>query len=245
MLIEFTGCTGSGKTTISDRVIQKLSCMGVKTIAVHPQRFYVLGMRLKNETLQNIVRDLVALPVLMLTLNRHRPFLRFAIRVLRRNADSFLIGLNLFRSVIRKIGTYELMKRRSGNDEVVILDEGTVHSAHNLLVHLTSPCSTEEVRQLAMLVPLPDIIVCVKAPKSVLLERTFVRKDRPRRSLSELQLQTFVYRAYDLFEQLPNAERIRDLVLAVEYPEDSTAAADALRDQIVDHILNARRCRAS
>lgn len=240
MLIEFIGCTGSGKTTISERVIKKLSNMGIKTISIHSREFYFCGIKLENETLQNIIMDFKAFLFVILAMKWQYHFLLFAIKVLKRNADSFLIGLNLFRSVIRKIGTYELLKRK-GPNEIAVVDEGTVHTAHNLFVHLTSPHSTQDIIEFARLVPLSDIVVCVQAPKAVLLERTFNRKDPPRRELSRVKLERFVNHACDLFEELAAIERIRERLLTVNYFENSFEMVDALGNQIVNHILKVRK----
>lgn len=241
MLIEFTGCTGSGKTTLSEIVIKKLSEMGVKTVVVHPRAFYVFGIKLKNETVQNMIRDLKAFPFVVLAMKRYSEFLLFAIRVLKRDADSFLTGLNLFRSVIRKIGTYELLRRRCVNNEVVIFDESTVHTAHNLFIHLISSYSDQDIIEFTQRVPLPDIVVCVKAPHAVLLERAFNREDPPRRQLSRHQLQTYVSRANALFERLADAQRIRGRLMTVNYFNNSVELAETLGSQIVDHIMKVRK----
>lgn len=237
MLIEFTGCTGSGKTIISEIVVKKLVNLGIKTIAMHPKRFYLWGFRVKNESLQNIIMDFKSFPFVILSLKQYCNFLLFAMKILKRDADSFLRGLNCLRGIIRRLGTYEILRRKDLTDKIIVMDESTVHIAHLLFVHLTSHYRTEDIIKFVELVPLPDIAVCVRAPKPVLLERVFNRTDPPIKGVSQDELERLVNQACDVFEELCSIEKIRERLFIVDYYENSFELANVLGEQIVNHIV--------
>ncbi len=241
-MVEFTGCTGAGKTTISFRVIEKLQRLGVETVSVHP-RMFVLGGRLSegltNETAQNIIMDLRALKRLFLSFNDHYELLRFSLKILRYHADSLTEALNLFRSVCRKTGIYHLLRSNKFRHKMIVVDEGSVHSIHNLFVHLNSVPNQGFLSEFSRLVQLPDLIVYVHSPLNVLLEQARNRKDPPRR-LTGTQLVKFVENARQVFEEFMSIDIIKERTLTVNYNKNNSDLVDTLANQITDYILRIR-----
>ena len=234
MLIEFTGCTGCGKTTFSEQLIGKLSDKGFEIIAVHPKRFFagIMRRRIANEMIQNVIMDLIAIPMILLSLKRHRNLLFFWTKTLMRDADSTFAAITCLRGIIRKVGIYEFLRRKRFLDKTVIVDEGVVHSAHNLFVHLNSSPNPKDIVEYSSLIPLPDILVYVRCPKEILLDRTLSRSDQSRR-IRHANVKKFLDHAYDVFEALISLDRIAEKTITVDCSERSYDLAETLAKQMV------------
>ena len=233
MIIEFIGSTGAGKTTLISEGQRRLA----KTTEVTTSFDLVtapLGLSdVTHTTTRNIIQELVGFPFLVRSLPRHKAFIVFTLRMLARQASFTIFTLNNLRSLVRKIGVYEFI-RRYEHDRIVLVDEGTVLSAHNVFVYTSAFYTPEEIAKFASLIPLPDVIVYVRAPMDSLVKRTLQRTDPPREMKSKHRalIEEYVNRAVTMFDQRVNAENIRGRVLIVENPD----SADQSHDTIVDHI---------
>jgi thymidylate kinase len=98
----------------------------------------------------------------------------------------------------------------------------------------------EEIAKFASLIPLPDVIVYVRAPIESLIRRSLQRVDPPRemRSKNRAQIETYVNRAVTMFEHLVKVDEIRDRVLIVENPEIADREYDKAVDDIAEFVLN-------
>lgn len=220
MLVEFIGCTGSGKSTIAANVIEKLADSGIKVNSVN------VGGSIKM--------DFVTFPWFIWFAMHNLDFCVSVAKTSARDADSTLIGLNLFRNVAKKMGMYELLKRKKVS-QLIIWDEGTLHAAHNLFVHVNSAPRHAEIIEFASRAPKPDLVVYIRAPMEVTVARTLDRGHRRvRRSLTEVKL--FVSHAYEVFDALISVEVIQDRVLLVDNFDNGSEDIDTATDTIVKHI---------
>ena len=239
MIVEFIGSTGAGKTTLISKVQRKLA----QTVAVTTSFELVaapLGLRgVNHPTARNLIQELVGFPFFIHSLYRHNAFLFFILRMLARQAGFSLFTINNLRSLERKIGVYEIIKRYQHN-QIVLVDEGTVLLAHNVFVYTSALYSREEVARFVSLVPLPDIIIYVKAPLDILVQRSLQRADPPRemKSRNPELVEKHVARAVRIFDQLVGAENIQRRLLIVENPGLDEQGTGTLVDDIVDYILN-------
>lgn len=241
MLIEFTGCTGSGKSTILEKVRERLSDSGIETISSVEFIARLIGLRtINNPTRQNITLDIFALPQVILSLKRNFKFYIFVLKILLRKPDSFIGAVNRLRSVMRKIGVNELIRRKTKNDQIVIVDEGTIHSAHNIFVYSSFPIVWKDINTFSHLVPLPDIIVCVKAPKDIILRRTLDRKDLPARFEPKKLMRKYIERALTTFKELASTDKIRQRLFTVDLSDGSIGEINGYVDKIVSLILAAK-----
>jgi deoxyadenosine/deoxycytidine kinase len=239
MIIEFIGSTGAGKTTLITQVQRRLA----KTIEVTTSFDLVaapLGLRdVTHPTTRNLIQELVGFPFLIRSLRRHKAFVIFTLRMLARQADFTLFTINNLRSLVRKIGVYEII-RRYKHDRIILVDEGTVLSAHNVFVYTNVFYTPEEIAKFATLIPLPDVIVYIRAPVDSLINRSLQRTDPPRemRSKNRALIEQYVKRAVRMFEQLVEAEEIRSRVLIVENPESADRGCNTAVDYITEFVLN-------
>ena len=203
MQIELTGCTGAGKSTLARDIVQACREQGIDVVMGDE---VVLGLArlnwLRGRLVRTLCLDLICLPAWLATWGKHRAFHAFTIRTIRRLPIAWTVKLNLLRNVLKKVGTYEIVRRRSPGRHVALVDEGTLHAAHNLLVHLAIPPNPDDIANFARLAPLPDAAVYVQQPESVLIERTLARGHKRVEDRSPTSVRLFVNRAVETFEML-------------------------------------------
>jgi thymidylate kinase len=221
MIVEFIGCTNSGKSTIATRVAEKLKNLGLTVILVD-----VGG---------DIKMDFITLPRFVYFAIHNFTFCRFVVRIIAREVDSLVIGLNVFRNFAKKVGMYELLKKKK-KDLIILSDEGTLHAAHNLFVHINSPPRLTDVTRFACLVSKPDMIVYVKTSSEIAMERTFKRGHRRvKHTLKDVKL--FVEHAYKTFEILTSIAGIQNRLIVVNNFVNGTEEIENMADIVVKGII--------
>src|SRR3990172_4460790 len=163
MIVEFIGSTGAGKTTLIEEVQRSLA----RKVAVATPFDLVaerLGVRgITNVSAQHLIQELIGFPFFLRALNQHKEFVLFSLRMLARQANFTLFTINNLRSLERKIAAHEMIKRIN-HDRIILVDEGTVLTAHNVFVYTHAVYTHEEIARFASLVPLPATIIYIKAP---------------------------------------------------------------------------------
>lgn len=168
MIVEFVGSTGAGKTTLASEVQRRLAKQA-QVVTSFDLVADLLGLRrVTSPTIRNLFQDVVGLPFFIDSLYKHRTFVVFALKTLARHRSYTFLTVNYLRSIVRKLGTYEIIKRYN-HDRIVLVDEGTVLSAHLLFVYTSIIYSQEDIEKFASLVPLPELVVYVEAPVSSLV----------------------------------------------------------------------------
>jgi thymidylate kinase len=228
MIVEFIGPTGSGKTTLARGLVRR----GVDAQPVRMATDLLtdrVGRRwIDNAHAINLLADVTALPSFIRSFDRDREFLRFAFDRLRRHAPSTFATLNYMRNMVRKLGMHE-MTRRADPGTTFLVDEGTILTAYQLFVYSDALFTQAELERFGRLVPLPDLIVYVKAPIDVLLRRAMARPDR-RRELAhhdEEEVKRWIVRAAETFDALAEVEPIRDRLVTIEIADDEPEGLDA------------------
>jgi thymidylate kinase len=222
MLVEFIGCTGSGKSTIATEVINHLKRSGLDFESLD------LGGHLRY--------DFISLPWFIKYSIHDVKLCSLALVTLRENVDSIANGLNLFRNFAKKVGMYELLRKKTSKRNV-IWDEGTVHAAHNLFVHAYEKPDVSAVCEFARLVPLPDLIIYVKSPRNALIARALARGHN--RINQEKNIPRFIDNAIHVFEILVSQARIKDKLIIVENNENGLTGIEPIAENISEYIINA------
>lgn len=238
MIVEFIGCTGSGKTALINRIQSSLS-RTTKVITASELVASRIGLgAIKNSTLQNLVQEVVCLPYFVRSLRTYRAFLALTFRESTRNTHLSLATISNLRSLERKIGGYEIT-RRHDRDAIILVDEGPIQAVHMFAFSISS-VSPREITRFAHLLPLPDLVIYVKSPLDMLIKRTLERSDRPREMnpKNETLMENYVRNAVTLFEQLTQTEELRDCVLVVDNPDRTLQDYDKQVNEISESILN-------
>jgi deoxyadenosine/deoxycytidine kinase len=216
MIVEFIGSTGAGKTTLINEVHRRLEKTSRVTTSLDLATG-LLGLRgVTNPTLQNLAQELVSLPFFILTLYKHNEFLRHTVKLFWRKTGFSMQTIHNLRSLERKIGMYEIAKYL-GKDQIILVDEGPILAAH-MFVSTGNTYTPEEITRFTDFLPLPDLVVYIRASVDTIIERTVRRPDPPREvDVKNLaRMEQYVKRAVAIFDQVTQAENIRPRLLVVE-----------------------------
>ena len=237
MIIEFIGCTGSGKTTLIRAIQEKLAYQGQVTSSSQLVNNMIRMGGITNATAQNLIQEIICLPYFLRTYNLHKDFIRFTVSKFIRNTGFSIYTINNLRSLERKIGVYEICKQHS-NDRIILVDEGPILAAH-MFVYSSICLTLDDVESFVRLLPLPDLIIYVRAPTGILLERTFRRSDPPREMSNRDQtlIEDYVVKAVRLFDQISEFETIQTRLLTIENHSISEAEYQEMVNHNVEYIL--------
>jgi deoxyadenosine/deoxycytidine kinase len=238
MIVEFIGSTGAGKTTLINGVNRRLAKTGRVTTSIDLATG-LLGLQgLTNPTLQNLAQELVGLPFFIRTLYKHNEFIRHTIKLYWRNSGFSVQTIHNLRSLERKIGMYEITKYLS-KDQIILVDEGPILAAH-MFVSTRNTYTPEEIARFIDSLPLPDLVIYIRASVDTLIKRTVSRADPPRAiDVKNLALmKQYVQRTVAMFDQLSQAENIRCRLLVVESLDIAEPGFNQIIDSICQSILD-------
>jgi len=238
MIVEIAGCSGSGKSTLLKEILRQCAARGLPVATAEDVALPGLPRAIhRHPTLQNVALDLRGLRE-TITLRRDREFLAFAMSVIRRDTDRAFTALSACRGVLRKLGVRSVLAREANGWHAVLVDEGTIHSAHYVLAHVNNPPRPEDVEAFCRLVPLPDLVVHVAAPLGTVLARTFARSDPPLRRRSREEMERFIRHAYMMFDLLMSHDTLSRKTLRVQCDDDDLGAYRTFAKGIVDRIVD-------
>ena len=217
MIVELIGCAGAGKSTLA-RMICAHGLAG-RRVQRMPELLLdrPLLRRVAHPTAVNVVQELGSFPFFVGGWPREREFFAHAWGLLMRNGRSSFDKANGMRGIVRKLGMYELARRRA-RDVVVLSDEGTLLSAYNLLVMTDLDFGESEVDTFLRLVPRPDCVVHVRAPLPELVERATTRPTprRQHRGRTIADIESDIRRTVQLFDLVAASPIVADRTLVIE-----------------------------
>lgn len=221
MQIELIGCTSAGKSTLARDICQVCHEQGLDILAGND--FILKQIKLnwiKNRLSRTFLVNLAALLACLVTWQNNLKFYLFATQLLFQLPIPRLEKLYLLRNVLKKIGIYEIIRFRSTGQQVILVDEGVVQTVHNFFVHVSVQVEAEQLATFARLIPLPDVIVYLRQPEALLIDRTIKRghKRIPDRSYSNVA--RFIKQAVAIFEQLVQNPAVQNKVLVVAGDQD-------------------------
>ena len=119
------------------------------------------------------------------------------------------------------------------------MDEGPILAAH-MFVFTGSIVTSAEIAAFANLLPLPNLIVYIKAPIDVLVRRALQRPDPPREmgNKDPVMTEKYVKDATAIFDQLMEVERIKSRLLVIDNPDLTTEEHEKLAVDVTAAILN-------
>ena len=240
MIVEFIGCTGAGKTTLINEVRARLE-ETVQVVTAHEVIARQVGLGVSsNPTLRNLVEECACLPYFLGSMHRHRAFIAHTVRLFAPESRLSLAAVNNLRSIVRKIGGYEI-SRRHDPDAVVLVDEGPAQAAHMFAFNVAPPGPAEAAR-FADLLPLPDAVVYVRTPVESLVRRTQGRPDPPRQMLGETLASTeaHVRTAVAIFDRLAQAESLRGRIVIADNVDCTPQERRTLAEHVAESILSRR-----
>lgn len=239
MIIELIGPSGAGKSTLARMVCDRLGGREHATVAPDLVLDRPGLRRIHNATAANIVQDVCGLPFLAGALPECADTLRLSAGLLREHAPSRFDHFMNARSVLRRIGMFELARARAAG-RVVLVDEGPLLIAYHLFVYSTVALERAPVERFAATVPLPDRVIRIRTPFDVLAERAFSRPDRRRQlaGMTPEEAEVPLRRASLVFDRLLAAPRLRERTLVVDNPSRDLGELDRLARRLAGTVAS-------
>jgi len=221
MQIELVGCTSAGKTTLARRLVGVGRELGIDVQLSDDFLLSCLHLNgIKNEFVRRRLIEFWGLLTCLGFIRKYRAFYGFVMRTCFSAPGSVAYRLKLVRVVLRKVGIYEIIRRRSAEDQFIVLDnEGMLQAGHTLFVHAHAHAHAyaNHLANFMNQVPLPDAIVYLRQPASVLIERTRRRgHNRIQSHASDQEVAAFVEQAVLIFEEIQHYPRFAERLLVIQ-----------------------------
>src|SRR5712692_4203049 len=145
MQIELMGCTGAGKSTLARSVLQTFRAHGIDAWLGDEFVLKQVGLNwVRSGLARTLLVDLCSFFACLFTWRSNHEFYVFSVLIILwlPGSVAWPEKLNLVRNVLKKVGIYEIIRRRISDREVVLVDEGTLQAAHNLFVHVSVPANS-------------------------------------------------------------------------------------------------------
>lgn len=237
MIIEFIGSTSAGKTSLISEVQRKIAETTQVTTSFDLIAAPFGLSSVSDRMTRNFIQEIAVFPIFISTLRKNKAVIAFTLRMLWRHVNISFFTINNLRSIERKIGVYEKI-RRYAQDQIILVDEGTIHLAHKVFVFSDAVYTSDEIAKFASLIPLPDLIVYSRVPAETLIQRTMQRPDPPREIRRNRSLTSeYINRAVAMFERIIEVERVKRRVLIVENLGSAGMELERAADYVSKSIL--------
>lgn len=214
--IELIGCTSAGKSTLASHILQFCRDEGIDVSLGEDfllDQFH-LG-RVGSSTARAVLINLISLPVALVNWGKYRHFYSFAFRTIIHLQISRREKLYLGRNILKSIGIYEIAHTRADDRQIILLDEGPLHSANALFVHVAVAPPEVELSEFVRVVPFPDAAVYLREREDVLIRRTLVRGHKRIRNGKRSEVEQFVHSAIAMFERLAQEPTVQSKLFIV------------------------------
>lgn len=239
MQIELIGCTSAGKSTLTRNILQACREQGINLSMADD--FVLKQVRLdwvKINPVRKLLVNMVALSACLATWQKNLAFYIFAIRVLLQLPIALLEKLYSVRNVFKRIGTYEIIRRRKTDRQVLLVDEGTLQSAHNLFANFSVEMKTDDLSTFVKLTPQPDVVIYVKEHEPVLIERTIKRGHKRIPDRSYHNVAPFIKQAVATFDKLAQHPAVANKLLIIDSDQNVIMASKDQDDPRMALALN-------
>jgi hypothetical protein len=245
MHIEIIGSTSAGKTTLAKKMVE--AGIGHGTDVSLSDDFMLDQLHLnwvRNEFIRRRLVETVAFGTLLTCLSRYKKFIDFVILEGRNTPGSWFYKINRIRNVIRKIGIFEFITRRSASQQVVLADnEGILQGVHNLFVHQNSEADLAKITRYVELIPLPDVVLYLQQEEHVLIARTLAR-GHGRVTGAEDKVGHFIKQAVVVFNEIVKLPMLKGKLLIVNgqlnVQHNNSDSGYSTFDRVIDLVQSGR-----
>lgn len=200
MIIEFTGCTGAGKSTAIGELIRRNKIRGgVRFLHAYDAVLISFGIRISNYRLRSVIVEVVVLPLMFVEIIRQRTLIWLVLKYIGCNRFGFFMRLNVFRNFVKSLGVKSFLSNTDRHDRCAILDEGTFHVIHNIFVNHVERPDIAKAKSLVGAMAKGELLVVILSSASDIADRQVNRGDPPVKGLLHQQWLTFAENANSLY----------------------------------------------
>ncbi|MCE7981961.1 MAG: hypothetical protein DYG89_12265 [Caldilinea sp. CFX5] len=218
MQVELIGCTSAGKSTLTQRMLNRAHTAGIKLSTSYDfvLAHYGLGW-VKPHAMRMALLNNLALWRCLQSAGCHWGLLRFVFGVLRTLPPAISRGerLKIARITLRNLGIHEIIAQANDPDLVILADEGALQVVHYLFVHVQTPPALDQLSAYLQRAPRPDLVLYYRQPATVLIERTLRRGHKRIPERSQEKVERFIGHARQVFETVVAEPAIRQRTLIV------------------------------
>ncbi|MEZ4869903.1 MAG: AAA family ATPase [Caldilineaceae bacterium] len=228
MQIELIGCTSAGKSTLIREILQASRAQGIDIVQGDDFILQQFGLGwCESSPFRGLLMNGAALVACLITWQKNYSFYRFATRLLWRLPIPSADKRYMLRNVFKKVGVHAIIQRLHTGSQIVLVDEGVLQIAHNLFVHVTAQVDRQEVSTFVKLISLPDVVVYLRQPESLLIDRIMARGHHRLPDRSQANVARFVKQANAVFDQLTQHPTIARRLLTVDDEQQSVVKTTA------------------
>lgn len=244
MQIELIGCTGVGKSTLVKKMLQ--SCREKGIVASTGDQFVLKQANLdwvRNYIFRTILVDIITLSACLLTFRSNSKFYRLVIEVIHKLPSSVNLfeKLNIIRNTFKKLGTVEIIRYRNSNQQIIFLDEGTIHTAHYVFVQISTAPPMKYLSRFLQLIPLPDVVIYLQQDEAVLVERILARNHRRTHDRSYPSVKAFIKNAVDTFTEIEHQPAVKSKLIIIDDHGDIKTGSTRQQNASIHMTLNLLR----
>jgi len=216
---ELIGCTGAGKSTLVSGILQACQGQGIK--ALTSDDFVLTKARLNWVNVywvRTLLIDFFTLATCLLNWRKNRDIYLAMLRnvVQLPPPATWFEKLNIIRNTLKKIGGHEFIRRYDSDQQVVLIDEGTLHTAQYLFVRNSVEAMIYQVPTFIRLLPLPDVIIYLRQNERILVERTLARGHKRIPDGSRADTERFIKSSAAIFDKLVENPSIKNRLFVVD-----------------------------
>lgn len=200
MLVELTGCSSAGKSTIIDALLANRVGKSGEQTALELIR---LG-RLVGTPMSVPVCEMLSMYG-WLRFRRERKVFHSAAR---KAAMAFPSGTrtreraNRIRNAWRHTFLFLVLRRHADPSELVLIDTGPVHTVHNFFIHTNVSPNVVAVNRYLEAMPRADLTLVVQASREALISRTLERTHRRVADGDRGEAESFVDHSLEVFGEI-------------------------------------------
>jgi hypothetical protein len=216
--IEFMGSTGAGKSTLLSSILRVCREQGFE--GSNGDDYVLANAHLnwvKGHLARTLFVDFFSLTASLRAWRKYSDFYQLVFRIIfSLKKVGWQERLNIIRNTLKKIGIYEIIGRQSSNQQIILLDEGPLHTAHYLFVHLSIEFADTDLLSFVKTVPLPDIVIYLHQDEELLIERTLMRGHKRIPRGSRTMTESFIRRSIIMFDKLIQTPIVASRLFVVE-----------------------------
>ena len=219
MHIELIGCSGAGKSTLINKILNVCQDNNIEAYTDDQFVLHVAKLNwIRSYIGRTILVDVISFFSCLFFFRQNLKLYRLINDIVRRlpTTVSYMEKVNILRNTYKKIGSFEIIKRKNLDKQVILLDEGTLHTAHYLFVQTGFPPAMHYLDRFLALIPLPDAVIYLQQAENVLIDRTLSRGHKRIQAHSSPMVKKFIEHALCIFNRIEHEPSVRSKLIIID-----------------------------